>query len=73
MAHFSIYIVLHRMMLANPTHSSQFIEWDKLGITTFSMLYVPRIFFFKLPKNQITTNFIYLTSSDLMTISQINY
>ena len=36
------------------------------------MLHVPQIFW-KLPENQITTNFIYLTSSNFFTISHINY
>ena len=36
------------------------------------MLHVPQMFFEKLPESQTTTDFIYLTSSNVMTISQIN-
>ena len=33
------------MMLPNPTHSSQFIEWDNLGITTLQhAIYAPIVF-----------------------------
>ena len=37
------------------------------------MLHVPHIFFKKLPKNQITADFIYLTSSNFVTKPHINY
>ena len=36
------------------------------------MLHVPQMFFEKLAENQTTTDFIYLTSSNVVTISHIN-
>ena len=33
--HISVFVsVFHRMMLIDYTHSSQFMEWQNLGITT---------------------------------------
>ena len=65
--------VLHRMMLIGHTHSSRFMEQQNLGITTLKhATCVPNVFK-KLPEDQITTCFIYLTSSNLLTIFHINY
>ena len=64
--------VLHRMLIGH-THSSQFMEWQNLGITTLRHATCAPNVFWKFPENQITTNFIYLTSSHFMTISHINY
>ena len=61
------------MTLIGPTQSSQFMEWHNLGITTLKhIIYVPNIFL-KLLENQIITNFIYLPSSNYLTISCRNY
>ena len=61
------------MTLIGNAHSSQFVEWQYLGITTLKHgKYAPNIFK-KLPKNQITNDFMYLTSSNFVTISHINY
>ena len=65
--------MLHRMMLIGHTHSSQFMEWQNLCITTLKhATCVPNVFK-KLPENQITADFFYLTSSDFVITSQINY
>ena len=69
----SYYSVLHRMTLIGHTHSSQFMEWHNLGITTLKHAIGAPNVFFKLEENQITTNLIYLTSSNFVTISHINY
>ena len=61
------------MRLIGPAHSSQFIEWHNSGITTLKHAVCAPNVFWNLPENQITTNFIYLTSSNLVTISHINY
>ena len=60
-------------MLIGHTHSSQFIEWQNLGITTLKYATCAPNVFKKLPENHITTDFIYLTSSNFVTISHINY
>ena len=55
------------------THSSQFIEWRNLGIRTLKhATYAPNVFK-KLLVNQITTDFIYLVSSNFVTISHMHY
>ena len=61
------------MMLIGHVHSSQFMEWQNLDITTLKHAkYTPNVFK-KMPENPITTDFIYLTSSNFVTISHINY
>ena len=65
--------VLHRMTLTGHAHFSQFMEWQNLDIKTLKhAIYAPNVFL-KLPENQIPTNFIYLNSSNFVTISHINY
>ena len=61
------------MRLIGPTHSSQFMEQHNSGITTLKHGICAPYVFLKLPENQITTNFSYLTSSNFVTISHINY
>ena len=64
--------VLHRMLIGY-AHSSQFMESQNLDIVTLKhAICVPNVFL-KLSENQTTTNFIYLTSSNFVTLSQINY
>ena len=73
--HISVFVsVSHRMMLISHTYSSQFMECQNLGITSLkhATTYAPNVFK-KLPENQINTDFIYLTSSNFVTISHINY
>ena len=54
-------------------HSSQLMEWQNLEITTLKYAkYVPKVFR-KLPEHQITTDFLYLTYSNFVTIFHINY
>ena len=61
------------MRLIVPARSFQFMERHNLGITTLKhAIYAPSVFQ-KFPENQITNNFIYLTSSNFVTISHINY
>ena len=61
------------MTLIGHAHSSQFMEWQNLVIATIKHAkYTPNAFK-KLPENRITTDFIYLTSSNFVTISHINY
>ena len=64
--------VLHRTLIGH-AHSFQSMEWRNLGITTLKHATCAPNIFLKLPGNQITTNFIYLTSSNFVTISHINY
>ena len=64
--------VLHRMLIGH-AHSSQFMEWQNLGIATLKHAICAPNVFFKLPENQTTTNFIYITSSNFVTIPHINY
>ena len=67
------YSVLHRMTLIGHAYFSQFTEWQNLGLKTLKhAIYAPNIFL-KLPENQIATNFFYLTSSNFVTISHMNY
>ena len=61
------------MTLIGHAHSSQFMEWQNLGITTPKHAKCAPNVFKKLPENQITTDFIYLTSLNFVTISHINY
>ena len=65
--------VLHRMMLIGHAHFSQFMEQQNLGITTLKHAKCAPNVFKKLPENRITTDSIYLTSSNFVTISHINY
>ena len=57
--------VLHRMLIDH-AHSSQLMEWQNLGITTLKHATCAPNVFLKLPENHITTNFIYLTSSNFV-------
>ena len=61
------------MTLISYAHSSQFVEQQNLGITTLKQAECTPNVFKKLLENRITTNFIYLTSSNFVTISHINY
>ena len=61
------------MRLTVPVRSSQFMEWHNSGITTLKHAICAPNIFKKLQENQITTNFIYLTSWNFVTISHINY
>ena len=61
------------MILIGYTHSSLFMEWQNLGITTFKHAACAPNVFKKLPENQITNDFIYLISSNFVTMSHINY
>ena len=60
------------MTLIGHAHSSQFMKWQNLGIATLKHAKWALNVFKKLPENQITTDFIYLTSSNFVTISRIN-
>ena len=60
------------MTLVGHTHSSQFMEWQNLGITTLKHAKCAPNVFKKLPVNR-TTDFIYLTSSNFVTASHIKY
>ena len=54
--------LLNRVTLISHAHSFQFMEWHNLGITTLKdSICFPNLFQ-KLQQNQITTNFIYVTS-----------
>ena len=61
------------MTLIDHVHSSEFMEQQNLGITTLKHAKCAPNVFKKLPKNRITTNVIYITSSNFVTISHINY
>ena len=61
------------MTLIGHAHSSKFMEWQNLGITTLQHAKCTSNVLKKMPENRITTNFIYLTSSNFVTISHINY
>ena len=61
------------MTLTGHAHSSQFMEWQNLGITTVKHAKCAPNVFKKLPDNQITTDFYYLTYSNFVIISHINY
>ena len=67
-----IHSVLHRVLIGH-AHSSKFMEWQNLGIATLKHAICATNVFLKLPENQTTTNFIYLPSSNFVTISHINY
>ena len=64
--------VLHRMLI-DYAHSSQLWEWQNIGITTLKHATCALKVFQKLPENQITTNFTYLTFTNFVAISHINY
>ena len=61
------------MTLIGHAHSSQFMERQIIGITTLKHAKCATNVFKKLPENRRTTNFIYLISSNFVTISHINY
>ena len=61
------------MTLIGHALSSQFMEWQNLGITTLKHAKCASNVFKKLPEDQITTDFIYLTSSNVVTMYHINY
>ena len=61
------------MMLIGHTHFSQFMEWQYLGSATLKHATCAPNIFKKLPENQITTDFIYLTSSNFVAICHINH
>ena len=61
------------MILIGHTHSSQFMKWKNLVITIRKYATCAPNIFEKLSENQITTDFIYLTFSNFVTISHINY
>ena len=61
------------MKLIGYAHSSQFMECQNLGMTTLKHVICAPNGFKKLPEIQIITDFIYLTSSNFVTISHINY
>ena len=56
------------MTLIGHAHSSQFMEWQNLGITTLKHAKCAPNVFKKLPENRITTDSIYLTSSQFVTV-----
>ena len=56
------------MTLIGHAHSPQFMEWQNLGITTLKHAKCAPNVFKKLPENRITTDFIYLTSSQFVTV-----
>ena len=60
------------MRLIGPINSYQFMEWHNSAITTLKHAVLASNIFKNLLENQITTNFIYLTSSNFVTISHIN-
>ena len=61
------------MMLIGHAHFSQFMEQQNLGMATLKHAkFAPNIFK-KLPENRITANYIYLTFSNFVIISDINY
>ena len=62
-------IVLHRKKLIGHAHSSLFVEWHNLGITIIKHAICSTNICQKFQQNQIITNFIYPTSSNLVTIS----
>ena len=53
------------MKLIGNAHWSQLLEWQNLGITTLKHAKCAPKVFKKLPENQITTDFLYLTYSNL--------
>ena len=61
------------MKLIGPAHSSQFMERHNSGTARLEhALCTPNVFL-KLSENQKTTNFIYLTSSNFVTLAHIDY
>ena len=65
--------VLRRMTLIGYAHSSQFMELQNLGFTTLNPATCAINVLKKLPENQITTDFIYRTSTHFVTTPHINY
>ena len=62
----------HRMTLIDHAYLSEFMEWHNLGIVTLEHA-IHAIRVKELMENQITTDFIYLASSNIVTMSHINY
>ena len=61
-------------MLTGHPHSSQFIVWwQNLDITKLKHVTSAPNVFLKLPENQLTANFIYVTFSNFVTTSHTNY
>ena len=60
-------------MLIDHAHFSQFTGWQNLGITTLKHATCALNVFKKLLESQINADFIYLTCSNFVTISHINY
>ena len=56
------------MTLIGYAHSSQFMEWQNLGVTTLKHAKCATNVYKKFPKNRITADFIYLTSSKFVTV-----
>ena len=69
----NFYSVLYRMRLIGPEHFSQLMERHNTGVATLKHAICAPNVFKKLSENQITTNFIYVTSLNFVTISHINY
>ena len=61
------------MILIGHTQSSQFMEWQHLGVRTHAHAPCAPNVFKILPENQITTDFTCSTSSNFVAISGINY
>ena len=61
------------MTLVFHVHSSQFMEWQNLAIITLKHAKCALNVFKKLSESRITTDFVYLTSPNFVTIFHINY
>ena len=64
---------MHKVTLIDYAHSSQFMSWQNLGITTLNYATCASNGFLKFPENQRTFDLICLTSSNFVTISHISY
>ena len=64
--------VLYRMLIGH-AHSSPFMEWKNLGIATIKHAARAPNVFWNLLEDQKAANFIYITSSNFVTISHTNY
>ena len=60
------------MTLIDHAHLSEFMEWHNLGIATLEHA-IHAIRVKELMENQITSDFIYQASSNIVTMSHINY
>ena len=65
--------MLHIITLIGFSHFFLFMEWHNIGITTIKHAICAPNVFWKLTKNQITTESIDLTFSNFVTISHLNY